>query len=134
MYGWDFQSNESFFWFLNGRARYFCRKNWGSEKLYCYMVHNLDYWDWIFKKVTLFFYVCGYKNNDTDCIFNILTGGYHNKDIYTFQYMVQVLNHHGKVKVINMKPYQFIDYNQFSKTFHKIPQYGNINIKICFCW
>ena len=70
----------------------------------------------------------GHSNNSLGRFFNILKGGYHNRNIYTLQDMVEVLNYHEQVKVIKMKPSQLLSYNQFFKQFYKLPQSGTINI------
>ena len=49
----------------------------------CFIIWHIE--TEFFPKVTLNFYVWGHKNNSACHPFNILKGGYHNKNIYSFQ-------------------------------------------------
>ena len=69
----------------------------------------------VFPKVTLLLYMRGHKNNATDRLFNLLKGGYHNKNIYKLQDMVEVLNYHEQVELITMKIYHFLTIISSSK-------------------
>ena len=79
-----------------------------------------------FNKVTLLFFVRGHTKNAADRLFNLLKHGYHNRDIFTFDELLQVLSEHDQVNVRRMKPSNFKNYDKFFSLYYKKPTSGSV--------
>ena len=73
----------------------------------------------------------GHTNNAADNLLNLLKGAYHNRDIFTYEELLKILDEDPKVEATIMNPEEFIGYNQFF-SFYKTPYSGSVTRNCVF--
>ena len=63
----------------------------------------------VFSCVMLLGFIRGRTNNSVDSLFNILEGGYHKRDIFTYEELLKILDENTWVYVTKMNPEDFMD-------------------------
>ena len=78
----------------------------------------------IFPRVRIFFLVKGHTKNAADRMFNLLKHTYHNKNIFSYDQLHDVLSSNQYVDVFQMRPHHFHNHLKWQDKHYRTPAQG----------
>ena len=78
------------------------------------------------------FIIRGHTKNGADRPFNLLKGGYHKIDIFTYKEISKIIDEKHQVQVTIINPVDFMKYTTYFSSFYKTPTSGIVKITHLF--